>query len=93
MQVTPDFARTHPKGPLDFGAMAHNIDWAGVLKDLGVVAAGAVGGAGWGEAAGVGAAGTGALPKASPLLAKLAAAGIATQSDVNQADKAQKPRK
>ena len=41
LQLTPEFARTHP-GPTDFGRMAHNINWNGVLKDLGDVISGAV---------------------------------------------------
>ena len=34
VRLRPEFAATHPKGPLDFGGMAHDIDWAGVIKDL-----------------------------------------------------------
>jgi hypothetical protein len=73
VQLRPEFAATHPKGPTDFGAMAHNIDWGGTAWDLAKIAASA--GAsmaspfvpkflGWGAAPAeaVGPAGTGALP-------------------------------
>lgn len=40
VQLRPDFAATHPKGPFDFGAMAHNIHWGGVAKDLWDIATG-----------------------------------------------------
>lgn len=33
-------------GPFDFGRWAHNIDWLGIGRDLGGIAAGAVGGGG-----------------------------------------------
>jgi hypothetical protein len=38
LQLTPQFAQTHPKGPFDFGAMNHNINWPGVVSDLGSLA-------------------------------------------------------
>jgi hypothetical protein len=50
VQLKPDFAATHPKGPLDFGGMSKEIDWPGVGLDLGSIAAGAVPLAGAGAA-------------------------------------------
>jgi hypothetical protein len=63
LQLTPDFARTHP-GAFDFGGMGHNIDWAGVAKDLGKLGLGTamgVAGAALGPV-GIGVEGRGALP-------------------------------
>jgi hypothetical protein len=42
LQLTPEYARAHPKGAFDFGAMAHNIDWPGVALDLSSIAASAI---------------------------------------------------
>ena len=36
----------HTTGPFDVGAWAHNIDWLGVVRDLGDIAVGAIGGSG-----------------------------------------------
>jgi hypothetical protein len=39
LQLNPAFAKTHPQGPFDFGAMAHNIDWPGAALDLASIGA------------------------------------------------------
>ncbi len=53
LQLLPDFAKQHPKGPFDWKTAGRNIHWDGVLADLATIGAGAVTGAGLGEIPGV----------------------------------------
>jgi hypothetical protein len=73
VQLQPAFTAPHPKGPFDFGAMAHNVDWSHTAWDLAKIAASAGAGMvapfmpkflGFGAAPAetVGPTGTGALP-------------------------------
>jgi hypothetical protein len=40
VQLRPDYAKTLPKGPFDFGGMAREIGWPGVVNSLNHIAAG-----------------------------------------------------
>jgi hypothetical protein len=42
VQLKPDFAAAHPKGPWDMGGMAGEIDWNGVDRDLTDIGGGVV---------------------------------------------------
>jgi hypothetical protein len=51
VKLRPDFAAAHPKGPFDFGGMANEIHWPGVVQDLGKIGAGVAASIGAGMAA------------------------------------------